>query len=439
VKKIQILSFLFSGFSTLVSGQSFQTIQPAALGVHFLYAVYKNPYNSEGKDYKSGVAGLAVSYQKGISNKIELSTTVSGSLLDFFNKKNISLGNNEKLLLLEWDVSTRYKLLKTKKTVEPFIQAGLGGSYYNNYLGLYFPIGLGCQINISSSSFILINLQHRFALTTNQDNHYYFSLGFAGIVGKSNSKISKNLPATPKDTDGDGIVDLEDACPTIPGVAHYHGCPVPDRDGDGINDEKDSCPDVPGILRYKGCPIPDRDGDGINDEIDHCPDTPGILKYQGCPIPDRDGDGLNDEEDACPDVPGPISNRGCPLLTEESIKKIKKAAENCFFETGKYTLLPKSFASLNEVVVLLKNDSTILLNIEGYTDNVGKPKDNQILSENRARSVMIYLISNGVSAPRLHAQGFGQSNPVADNKSAKGRAKNRRVEIKFKTIFTSGT
>ncbi|MFX8999750.1 thrombospondin type 3 repeat-containing protein, partial [Acinetobacter baumannii] len=61
-------------------------------------------------------------------------------------------------------------------------------------------------------------------------------------------------PPKPKDTDGDGITDDVDKCPTVPGVTKYGGCPVPDTDGDGINDENDKCPTVPGLAKYGGCP-----------------------------------------------------------------------------------------------------------------------------------------------------------------------------------------
>ena len=68
-----------------------------------------------------------------------------------------------------------------------------------------------------------------------------------------------------------------------------------DSDGDGIIDKNDKCPSVVGLERYQGCPIPDTDGDGINDEVDKCPSVAGLAKYEGCPIPDTDKDGVNDE------------------------------------------------------------------------------------------------------------------------------------------------
>lgn len=116
------------------------------------------------------------------------------------------------------------------------------------------------------------------------------------------------------DTDGDGIVDSLDKCPTIAGLAKYNGCPIPDSDSDGVNDEVDKCPTIPGLAKYNGCPIPDSDSDGVNDEVDKCPTVKGFARYNGCPIPDSDSDGVNDEMDKCPTLAGPASNGGCPVL-----------------------------------------------------------------------------------------------------------------------------
>jgi outer membrane protein OmpA-like peptidoglycan-associated protein len=205
------------------------------------------------------------------------------------------------------------------------------------------------------------------------------------------------------------------------------GCP--DRDGDGIADIDDKCPDVPGLARYQGCPIPDRDKDGINDEVDKCPDVPGLARYQGCPIPDTDGDGVNDEEDKCINEPGPASNFGCPVIKEEIVTKINKAFKNVFFETGSSKLLNKSFKPLNDVAAILNENAGFYANIDGHTDNTGKPDKNQILSEDRANSVKTYLVSKGINANRLTATGYGQDKPIADNKTVAGRAQNRRVEM----------
>lgn len=133
----------------------------------------------------------------------------------------------------------------------------------------------------------------------------------------------------PKDSDGDGIIDSDDACPHERGVRtgnpQTHGCPLPmDRDSDGVVDRSDLCPDVPQGVNPDparlGCPLPDRDGDGVLDRDDMCPDTskgpnPDPNRI-GCPMGDRDGDGVLDDQDLCPDthqgaVPDP-KRRGCP-------------------------------------------------------------------------------------------------------------------------------
>ncbi len=122
-----------------------------------------------------------------------------------------------------------------------------------------------------------------------------------------------------EDTDGDGICDKDDECPTEKGDKENKGCPkkeeekkCPDRDKDGICDKDDKCPDVWGAKENQGCPSNDRDGDGIRDDIDKCPDIPGSARNEGCPLSDRDKDGILDEIDPCPDEAGPLTNMGCP-------------------------------------------------------------------------------------------------------------------------------
>ena len=108
------------------------------------------------------------------------------------------------------------------------------------------------------------------------------------------------------DHDGDGIIDKKDSCPDVAGLPQFNGCP--DKDGDGIIDKKDSCPDEPGLPEFFGCP--DRDGDKVIDKKDSCPDVAGLPQFNGCP--DRDGDGIIDKNDSCPDVPGTPELFGCP-------------------------------------------------------------------------------------------------------------------------------
>jgi outer membrane protein OmpA-like peptidoglycan-associated protein len=227
----------------------------------------------------------------------------------------------------------------------------------------------------------------------------------------------------PKDTDGDGINDPEDKCPTVAGVAKYQGCPVPDTDGDGVNDELDKCPTVAGVAQYQGCPVPDSDGDGIKDDVDRCPTVAGTAKYQGCPIPDTDGDGFNDEQDKCPTVAGIKELYGCPRPDFK--------AENVLFATGSTVLVATGKKELDIIVDYLNQYTGFKVSIEGHTDITGNPKLNQKLSEGRAVSAQKYLISKGVEADRLSTIGYGDTQPIADNKTAAGRKMNRRVHFKI--------
>lgn len=223
--------------------------------------------------------------------------------------------------------------------------------------------------------------------------------------------------------------DNEDQCPTIPGLPKYQGCPVPDTDKDGFNDEEDKCPSVAGLARYQGCPIPDTDGDGINDEEDKCPAQAGLASNKGCPYTDSDGDGIADPDDKCPNLFGTAKNQGCPEIREEVIKQVNYAAQNIYFATGKYTLLDRSFKGLNEVARLMKADPQLRLTIDGHTDNVGSDASNETLSSHRAAAVKAYLVKQGIDAGRLLSTGYGEAKPIADNTTAAGRQKNRRVEM----------
>jgi OmpA-OmpF porin, OOP family len=101
------------------------------------------------------------------------------------------------------------------------------------------------------------------------------------------------------------------------------------------------------------------------------------------------------------------------------------------FETASANLKPESTSILDGVAATIMRCKCSRVDIRGYTDSVGKPEYNQKLSERRANAVKDYLESHGVAQGILTAQGFGEENPIADNKTAKGRAENRRVTVQF--------
>lgn len=217
-----------------------------------------------------------------------------------------------------------------------------------------------------------------------------------------------------------------------------------DRDGDGIPDNIDACPDEPedhqGNDPNDGCPMPpDRDGDGIPDQYDKCPDQPedkdGIDDGDGCPEDDADNDGVPDAVDHCPKMPGrPNSDpnkNGCPTYIQED-GTIVRVLQQVHFAFGTARILPESFPVLQEVADYLKSNKAIKkMSIEGHTDNKGKPDLNKRLSQDRANSVMTWLVQHGIEPGRLEAHGYGMERPIEENDTDAGRAKNRRVEFKI--------
>jgi outer membrane protein OmpA-like peptidoglycan-associated protein len=240
-------------------------------------------------------------------------------------------------------------------------------------------------------------------------------------------KVDEN--GCPLDTDGDGVADYQDKCPDVKGLPALQGCP--DADGDGVADADDKCPNTPAGVRVdaSGCPL-DADGDGVSDDKDKCPNTPSGVKVDanGCPL-DRDGDGVPDYQDRCPDRAGPASNKGCPEIKAEQKKILNEATKYINFDFNKATLKPSSNARLQQMVAIMNEYPDYSLSIAGHTDNVGNDDYNLRLSYERAAAARKYMLDKGIPAERIEARGYGETKPIADNKTKAGQALNRRVDF----------
>jgi outer membrane protein OmpA-like peptidoglycan-associated protein/Tol biopolymer transport system component len=129
----------------------------------------------------------------------------------------------------------------------------------------------------------------------------------------------------------------------------------------------------------------------------------------------------------------PSGSKYQELTLNIPLKPLEKGAKvilnNIFFETGKATLTPESKGELNRAVELLKTNPTMKIEISGYTDNVGSAASNMTLSQNRATSVLNYLVTGGIDASRLTPKGYGPNQPIASNDTPEGRQANRRTEF----------
>lgn len=181
----------------------------------------------------------------------------------------------------------------------------------------------------------------------------------------------------------------------------------------------------------------DQDGDGVTDDIDQCPDTPvgATVDSVGCPL-DSDGDGIPDYRDKCPGTPegAKVDQDGCALKLKEAVS----ITLDVKFDTGRSVVKPDYYAKIQEIAQFMREYPDTNTVIEGHTDDVGKDSSNQRLSEQRANAVREILVSRfAVNPARLRAVGFGESRPIASNKTPAGRAQNRRVVAVVEAIAES--
>jgi len=201
-----------------------------------------------------------------------------------------------------------------------------------------------------------------------------------------------------------------------------------DSDFDHVSDRLDRCPNTPiGMpVDGSGCPQ-DSDMDGVMTVKDLCPGSrPGAdVDIHGCEN-DEDNDGVPDHRDSCPATrPGVRTDvRGCEIRDIISLPGVS-------FETGADSLISGTEYLLQEAADTLKKHPEFRIEVAGHTDDVGDAEANEGLSERRAETVHALLIRYGVNESRLTFTGYGESQPIADNSSAEGRAVNRRVELRL--------
>ncbi len=251
----------------------------------------------------------------------------------------------------------------------------------NNDSG-FFNYGIGLKYKVNDNFSLRTEVRHAIKFD-HRDNNFFYTIGFAIPFGKKAEPIAKSTPA-PLPTPA-----VKKLAPTPKPVV------VGDDDHDGVNNNQDLCPNTPARAKVdkKGCEL-DGDNDGVVNSKDKCPNTP---------------------------IGNVVNSNGC-------VKVIHLQVNFAFNEAN----IPNNYMSQIKKVanfMSINKDYTVVL--EGNTDSIGSRKYNKTLSILRANAVADVLEKLGVYPARITKKGFGESNPIATNKTKEGRAQNRRVDARF--------
>jgi len=324
--------------------------------------------------------------------------------------------------------------------VTPFALMGGGrlgvfSSGMGNDADPLFHFGVGAKAALTPDMLVRLdlrdNLSQKYGASDGTQTHSFEVLAGVSLV------LGRPAPApvaAAVDSDGDGLVDRVDQCPTEAG-AGADGCPVRDQDADGIADADDKCPQVAGNPP-DGCPIvKDSDGDGVPDDKDKCIDVKGD-QPDGClGDKDSDNDGILDSKDKCPNEAesrnGFEDTDGCPDELPTQVKEFTGVLKGIEFDRDKATIRPTSTPALDKSAAVLIEYPSLRVLITGHTDDTGGRDKNLQLSKDRAEAVKTYFVSKGIDASRIETRGAGAEEPLDSNATAAGRQRNRRIEIKL--------
>ena len=271
------------------------------------------------------------------------------------------------------------------------------------------------------------------------DSQHFFAT--AGIHVELFGLENQEALEANRDDDADGVPNSADLCANTPVGAQVdaRGCPF-DSDQDGVLSGLDKCEGTPegAIVDATGCPQ-DEDKDGVPDGLDACAKTPAgmAVDASGCPR-DSDGDGVLDGYDKCEGTPAgvKVDERGCPLpetkMEQQLVDTGVITLHNIYFDTGTARLKEESKLTLNDVANVLERWPSLKFEIGGHADSQGADDYNLELSRKRAHAVLEYLLEHdpNLQFEQFFVKGYGESQPVASNNTAEGRAQNRRVEFK---------
>lgn len=335
----------------------------------------------------------------GYETKIEW----SGSLTAVYNIANISINQENAVLIPYVKAGAGYGVVGATTTNVPNSFAGSPANEgYKERV--YIPVGVGFKLGVSKG----INLDFGYDVNfvksdkfdgyTSGSRNDKFSYGHVGLEFALGSKEKPQLQnysslANLRNQSAEESADLRRALSTA---------------------EENARRDREAMAAKYAQEMGDDDGDGVANKFDKCPGTVAntVVDGAGCPIK----------------VQREIIKETKVVVTEADRKVVDEAIKNLEFDLGKSTIRAKSYPTLNKVAALLV-EKNFSLKLAGHTDNTGSMALNLRLSKDRAESIKAYLVSQGANASRIEATGYGPNQPIASNKTADGRQKNRRVEF----------
>ncbi len=501
----KIISIIVLGILTLqLAAQVPQERKPSTLAFHVFY----NDFNTAQQIKTSSLntvlnnrlwtkigemqTGFGINYFKGIRNKIDFVATIDGSWTDYLYEDGSTNGSNQ--FLLDANAALNFKMLTDKHTLVPYISSGVGVSLYQGKTGFYVPVGAGLQFNVFNEALIFTNIQYRYALTSTVNDHFYYTVGIAVIIGKNKVKPAEIVEPVKKEISNKNmVVSVYDEATGLPlpnvevslagpdnqklnaftnasGKAFFTSISPSDYGVSGLLNQINSSTQnieksafetkenqinislthndpqftLKGVVINKTQNIPEGNvaititndaKQTIISEQSHS--EYGIFQTQ---LEAESDFTLFGKKASYISNIVKVSTKGLSrsatlfvnleLDIEEAKVGQSIVLNQIYFEVGKATVDTAFSTDLDKLVQFLKDNTETKLEIQGHTDNTGSLKLNNKLSQSRANSIVDYLVKQGIDSRRISAKGFGPSLPIADNSKSEGRSKNRRVVIK---------
>ena len=327
------------------------------------YFIFDDGFNIEDEFGLRGLIGYRVNDAWGVEFVIDQTSTET------------SFAGND-VDLFQAYVSGLYHY-NTEGSLQPYVSAGFGQNeleieeFKNGSTSVNIGTGLKWFLNDNLALRPSVNY---FFNTEYEEDHITLGLTLSYLWGGSKSAPVAAV-AAPVDSDGDGVYDNTDACPSTPA---------------GVS------------VDATGCPL-DSDGDGVYDYLDQCPDTAEKLK---------------------------VDDEGCPIKLTETVSIELKVN----FDSNSAEVKPVYYSEIRKVSDFLDQYENTAVVIEGHTDTSGAAAYNKTLSQKRADAVVKVLVGEmGVATDRVSAIGYGEEQPIADESTQAGREANRRVVAKVST------